>query len=50
VTAAPAQQQASDAPAPDYRFARPQVTVEQAADTLFALAANEALYLRLTDE
>jgi AcrR family transcriptional regulator len=28
----------------------PQVTVEQAADTLFALAANEALYLRLTDE
>jgi AcrR family transcriptional regulator len=29
---------------------RPQVTVEQAADTLFALAANEALYLRLTDE
>jgi AcrR family transcriptional regulator len=26
------------------------VTVEQAADTLFALAANEALYLRLTDE
>src|SRR5436305_5197080 len=28
----------------------PHVTVEQAADTLFAVAANEALYLRLTDE
>jgi len=27
-----------------------QVTVEQAADTLFAVAANETLYLRLTDE
>jgi AcrR family transcriptional regulator len=26
------------------------VTVDQAADTLFALAANEALYLRLIDE
>jgi AcrR family transcriptional regulator len=28
----------------------PQITVNQAADTLFAVAANEALYLRLVDE
>jgi AcrR family transcriptional regulator len=28
----------------------PHTTVEQAADTLFALAANEAFYLRLVDE